>query len=232
MRTDGSNKINAFVVLYRVFERDIKVAWRRRSDIVSVLFFFIIAASLFPLGLGADPKLLHLIAPSVLWVCALLSCMLSLHRMFAADYLDGTLEQLLLSNQPLMLIVLIKVIAHWVLSGLPLVLVAPLIGLQFDLSLGELEVLAYSLLLGTPTLSLIGGVGAALTLGVRNGGVLIAVLVLPLFIPVLVFGAGAVNSVSIGMSASGGLSLLGAILAFSLVFSPLAISIGLKVALE
>jgi heme exporter protein B len=232
MRTDRSNKINAFVVLYRVFERDIKVAWRRRSDIVSVLFFFIIAASLFPLGLGADPKLLHLIAPSVLWVCALLSCMLSLHRMFAADYLDGTLEQLLLSNQPLMLIVLIKVIAHWVLSGLPLVLVAPLIGLQFDLSLGELEVLAYSLLLGTPTLSLIGGVGAALTLGVRNGGVLIAVLVLPLFIPVLVFGAGAVNSVSIGMSASGGLSLLGAILAFSLVFSPLAISIGLKVALE
>jgi heme exporter protein B len=232
MRTDRSNKINAFVVLYRVFERDIKVAWRRRSDIVSVLFFFIIAASLFPLGLGADPKLLHLIAPSVLWVCALLSCMLSLHRMFAADYLDGTLEQLFLSNQPLMLIVLIKVIAHWVLSGLPLVLVAPLIGLQFDLSLGELEVLAYSLLLGTPTLSLIGGVGAALTLGVRNGGVLIAVLVLPLFIPVLVFGAGAVNSVSIGMSASGGLSLLGAILAFSLVFSPLAISIGLKVALE
>jgi heme exporter protein B len=232
MRTDRSNKINAFVVLYRVFERDIKVAWRRRSDIVSVLFFFIIAASLFPLGLGADPKLLHLIAPSVLWVCALLSCMLSLHRMFAADYLDGTLEQLFLSNQPLMLIVLIKVIAHWVLSGLPLVLVAPLIGLQFDLSSGELEVLAYSLLLGTPTLSLIGGVGAALTLGVRNGGVLIAVLVLPLFIPVLVFGAGAVNSVSIGMSASGGLSLLGAILAFSLVFSPLAISIGLKVALE
>jgi len=226
------SRINAFSVLYRLLERDIKVAWRRRSDIVSVLFFFIIAASLFPLGLGADPKLLHMIAPSVLWVCALLSCMLSLHRMFAADFLDGTLEQLLLSNQPLVLVVLIKVMAHWILAGLPLVLVAPLIGLQFDLSMLELTVLAYSLLLGTPTLSLIGGVGAALTLGVRNGGVLIAVLILPLFIPVLVFGAGAINSVSIGMSASGGLSLLGAMLAFSLVFSPLAISIALKIALE
>lgn len=226
------SRINAYSVLYRLLERDIKVAWRRRSDIVSVLFFFIIAASLFPLGLGADPKLLHMIAPSVLWVCALLSCMLSLHRMFAADFLDGTLEQLLLSNQPLVLVVLIKVMAHWILAGLPLVLVAPLIGLQFDLSMLELKVLAYSLMLGTPTLSLIGGVGAALTLGVRNGGVLIAVLILPLFIPVLVFGAGAINSVSIGMSASGGLSLLGAMLAFSLVFSPLAISIALKIALE
>lgn len=232
MMTKSNSQINAFVVLYRLFERDVRVAWRRRSDIVSVLFFFIIAASLFPLGLGSDPKLLHSIAPSVLWVCALLSCMLSLHRMFAADYIDGTLEQLMLSNQPLVLVVFIKVLAHWVLAGLPLVMVAPLIGLQFDLSMIELKVLAYSLLLGTPTLSLIGGIGAALTLGVRNGGVLIAVLVLPLFIPVLVFGAGAVNSVSIGMSANGGLSLLGAMFAFSLVFAPIAISLGLKVAIE
>jgi heme exporter protein B len=230
--TQSNRSISASLVLYRLFERDIRVAWRRRSDVVSMLFFFIIAASLFPLGLGSDPKLLHLMAPSVLWVCALLSCMLSLHRMFAADYIDGTLEQLMFSNQPLLLVVLVKVAAHWVLAGLPLLLVAPLIGLQFDLSLAELKVLAYSLLLGTPTLSLIGGIGAALTLGVRNGGVLIAVLVLPLFIPVLVFGAGAVNSVSIGMSASGGLSLLGAMLALALVFSPLAISIALKIAIE
>ncbi len=230
--TQSNRSISASLVLYRLFERDIRVAWRRRSDVVSMLFFFIIAASLFPLGLGSDPKLLHLMAPSVLWVCALLSCMLSLHRMFAADYIDGTLEQLMFSNQPLLLVVLVKVAAHWVLAGLPLLLVAPLIGLQFDLSLVELKVLAYSLLLGTPTLSLIGGIGAALTLGVRNGGVLIAVLVLPLFIPVLVFGAGAVNSVSIGMSASGGLSLLGAMLALALVFSPLAISIALKIAIE
>jgi heme exporter protein B len=230
--TQSNPRINALLVLYRLFERDIRVAWRRRSDVISMLFFFMIAASLFPLGLGSDPKLLHLMAPSVLWVCALLSCMLSLHRMFAADYIDGTLEQLMLTNQPLLLIVFIKVVAHWVLAGLPLLLVAPLIGLQFDLSLAELKVLAYSLLLGTPTLSFIGGIGAALTLGVRNGGVLIAVLVLPLFIPVLVFGAGAVNSVAIGMSASGGLSLLAAMFALNLVFAPLAISLALKIALE
>ncbi|MEE9331278.1 MAG: heme exporter protein CcmB [Methylophilaceae bacterium] len=216
----------------RVFMRDITVAWRRRSDILSVFFFFIIAASLFPLGLGADPKLLHAIAPSVLWVCALLSCMLSLPRMFAADYVDGTLEQLIISNQPTLLIALMKILAHWVLSGLPLVLIAPLIGLQFGLNTEELKVLALSLLLGTPTLSLIGSIGAALTLGLRGGGVLIALLVLPLYIPVLVFGAGAVNAVFIGMSATGGLSLLGAMLAFALTFAPLTASYALKVAVE
>ncbi len=218
--------------MYHVFLRDITVAWRRRSDIMSVFFFFIIAASLFPLGLGSDAKLLHAIAPSVLWVCALLSCMLSLPRIFDADYVDGTLEQLIMSNQPTILIVLMKTLAHWVLSGLPLILVAPVIGLQFNLNASELQVLALSLLLGTPTLSLIGSIGAALTLGLRGGGVLIALLVLPLFIPVLVFGAGAVNAVSIGMSANGGLSLLGAMLAFSLVFAPLTASYALKVAVE
>lgn len=219
-------------LMIRVFMRDITVAWRRRSDIMSVFFFFIIAASLFPLGLGADPKLLHAIAPSVLWVCALLSCMLSLPRMFAADYIDGTLEQLIISNQPTLLIALMKILAHWVLSGLPLVLIAPLIGLQFNLSGDELQVLALSLLLGTPTLSLIGGIGAALTLGLRGGGVLIALLVLPLYIPVLVFGAGSVNAVTIGMSASGGLSLLGALLALAMVFAPLTASYALKIAVE
>ena len=229
---ETNHHIGALYVLYRVFMRDIRVAWRRRSDIASVFFFFIIAASLFPLGLGADPKLLHAIAPSVLWVCALLSCMLSLPRMFAADYADGTLEQLIMSNQPTLLIVLMKILAHWVLSGLPLVLVAPLIGLQFDLSVNELKVLALSLLIGTPTLSLIGSIGAALTLGVRGGGVLIALLILPLYIPTLVFGAGAVNAVSTGMSASGGLSLLGAMLALALVFAPLAASVSLKIAVE
>lgn len=227
-----SSSISALTLLYRVFQRDIRVAWRRRSDIASVFFFFIIAASLFPLGLGVDPKLLHAIAPSVLWVCALLSCMLSLPRMFAADYADGTLEQLIIANQPTLLIVLMKTLAHWVLSGLPLVLIAPLIGLQFDLNVSELKVLGLSLLIGTPTLSLIGSIGAALTLGVRGGGVLIALLILPLYIPTLVFGAGAVNAVSTGMSASGGLSLLGAILALAFVFAPLASSVALKIAVE
>jgi len=228
----SSQRISTLSVMSRIFMRDITVAWRRRSDVFSVFFFFIIAASLFPLGLGADPKLLHAIAPSVLWVCALLSCMLSLPRMFATDYVDGTLEQLIISNQPTILITLMKILAHWVLSGLPLVLIAPLIGLQFGLSAVELEVLALSLLLGTPTLSLIGSVGAALTLGLRGGGVLIALLILPLYIPVLVFGAGAVNAVFVGMSADGGLSLLGAMLAFALIFAPLTTSYALKVAME
>ena len=225
-------QLGTLAVLYRVLARDIRVALRRQSDVAAVFFFFIIAASLFPLGSGADPKLLQAMAPSVLWVTALLSCMLSLSRMYASDHADGTLEQILLSNQPMVLIVLMKILAHWVLSGLPLVLVAPLIGVQFNLSGAELQTLACSLLMGTLALSLIGSIGAALTLGIRGTGVLIAILVLPLYIPVLVFGAGAVNAVSIGMSANGALTLLGAVLAIALVFSPLASAAALLIALE
>lgn len=225
-------ELSTFSVLYRILARDIKVALRRQSDVAAVFFFFIIAASLFPLGSGADPKLLKAMAPSVLWVTALLSCMLSLSRMYASDHADGTLEQMMLSNQPTVLIVLMKILAHWMLSGLPLVFVAPLIGLQFNLSAVELQVLAVSLLMGTLALSLIGSIGAALTLGIRGTGVLIAILVLPLYIPVLVFGAGAVNAVSIGMSSNGALSLLGAVLAIALVLSPLASAAALKIALE
>ena len=228
----ASKTIGTFSVLCRILKRDIQVALRRQSDVMAVFFFFIIAASLFPLGSGSDPKLLSAMAPSELWVTALLSCMLSLPRIFASDYADGTLEQILLSNQPTVLIVLMKIFAHWVLSGLPLVLVAPLIGLQFNLTGDQLQVLALSLLLGTLALSLIGSIGAALTLGIRGTGVLIAILVLPLYIPVLVFGAGAVNAVAIGMSPSGALSLLGGVLALALVFAPLASSAALKIALE
>jgi heme exporter protein B len=219
-------------VLYRILARDIRVALRRQSDVAAVFFFFIIAASLFPLGSGADPKLLNAMAPSVLWVTALLSCMLSLSRMYASDYADGTLEQIVISNQPMVLMVLMKILAHWILSGLPLVFVAPLIGLQFNLGGAQLQVLAISLLMGTLALSLIGSIGAALTLGIRGTGVLIALLVLPLYIPVLVFGAGAVNAVSIGMSPNGALSLLGAVLAVALVFAPLASAASLRIALE
>ncbi|HNV87711.1 MAG TPA: heme exporter protein CcmB [Methylotenera sp.] len=224
--------LSTFSVLYRILARDIQVALRRQSDVAAVFFFFIIAASLFPLGSGADPKLLSAMAPSVLWVMALLSCMLSLSRMFSSDYADGTLEQMMISNQPVVLIVLMKILAHWILSGLPLVFVAPLIGLQFNLGGAELQILAASLLMGTLALSLIGSIGAALTLGIRGTGVLIAILVLPLYIPVLVFGAGAVNAVSIGMSPNGALSLLGAVLSMALVFAPLASAAALKIALE
>ena len=231
-RIETNKQIGTLSVLWHIFVRDIKVALRRQSDVTAVFFFFIIAASLFPLGSGSDPKLLSAMAPSVLWVTALLSCMLSLPRIFANDYADGTLEQMLLSNQPTMLIVLMKILAHWLLSGLPLVLVVPIIGLQFNLSGDQLQVLALSLLMGTLALSLIGSIGAALTLGIRGTGVLIAILVLPLYIPVLVFGSGAVNAVAIGLSPNGALSLLGGVLAMALVFAPLASSAALKIALE
>src|SRR5438876_828281 len=151
--------------------RDLLVAWRRRSDVATALLFFVIVTSLFPLGIGAEPDLLRSIAPGVIWVAALLSCMLSLGRLFAADHADGTLEQLLLSSEPLGVIAAAKALAHWLVSGLPLVLIAPLIALQYDLAAPLYPVLALSLLLGTPVLSLIGAIGAALTLGLRGGGV-------------------------------------------------------------
>jgi heme exporter protein B len=212
--------------------RDLLLAARRSADVASVLFFFIIAASLFPLGVGADPALLRAVAPGVLWVAALLSTMLSLGRMFSADHADGTLEQLMLSPQPLVLTVAIKTLAHWLVSGLPLVFLAPVLGVQFDLAMREILVLTVSLLLGTPVLSLIGAIGAALTLGVRGGGVLVSLLVLPLYIPVLIFGAGAVTASASGLGAQAGLSLVGAMLALAAVFAPYAAAAALRIAME
>jgi heme exporter protein B len=212
--------------------RDLLLAARRSADVASVLFFFIIAASLFPLGVGADPVLLRAVAPGVLWVAALLSTMLSLGRLFSADYADGTLEQIMLSPQPLVLTVAIKTLAHWMVSGLPLVFLAPVLGLQFDLASREIVVLTVSLLLGTPVLSLIGAIGAALTLGVRGGGVLVSLLVLPLYIPVLIFGAGAVTASASGLGAQAGLSLVGAMLVLSAVFAPYAAAAALRIAME
>lgn len=224
--------MNTASILRCLLWRDIQLVLRRRSDVVATLFFFVIAVSLFPLGVGAEPALLRAIGPGVLWVAALLSAMLSLGRLFAADFSDGTLEQLLLSPVPLMLAVAVKVAAHWLVSGLPLVVLAPLLGLQFDLSPQALWVLTFSLLLGTPLLSLIGAIGAALTLGVRGAGVLVAVLVLPLYIPVLIFGAGAVAASATGISPQGALSLLGALLALGAVFGPYAAAAALRISLE
>lgn len=219
-------------ILYCILWRDIQLVLRRRSDVAITLFFFIVTISLFPLGVGADPNLLANIGAGILWVTALLSTMLSLGRLFAPDYADGTLEQLLLSPVSLPLAVAMKILAHWLVSGLPLVLLAPVLGLQFDMSSRELEVLTYSLLLGTPLLSLIGAIGAALTLATRGAGALIAVLVLPLYIPVLIFGAGAVSASASGMSPEGALSLLAALLILGLVFVPYATASALRMALE
>jgi heme exporter protein B len=215
-----------------VFHRDVLQAWRRRADWLTTFFFFIIVVSLFPLGVGPETALLRTMAPGIVWVAALLAAMLSLPRVFGTDFADGTLEQLALAPQPLPFLVLAKVLAHWLLSGVPLALMAPVLALQFGLDGEPVMVLFVALLLGTPCLSLIGAVGAALTLGVRGGGVLIALLVLPLYIPVLIFGAGAVEATVAGTGGSGHLSLLGAGLLVALVLTPWATAAALRVALE
>jgi len=221
-----------FNAFYTVVMRDLLLAMRHRSDILTTLFFFVIAISLFPLGVGPDLDTLREIAPGVFWVAALLASMLALERLFAIDYADGTLEQLLLTPQPTGILVLAKVFAHWLITGVPLVLLSPLLGLQYDLSSEALQVMMLTLLLGTPSLSLIGAIGAALTLGLRGGGVLVSLLVLPLYIPVLIFGAGAVEATVSGLGGSGHLSMLGAILLLALVMSPLATVAALRVSAE
>ncbi|WP_298213153.1 heme exporter protein CcmB [Acidovorax sp.] len=219
-------------VLLAMLRREIALALRQKGEVLTPLVFFIVIASLFPLGVGPESSLLQRMAPGVLWVSALLAAMLSLQRMFASDYADGSLEQMLLSPTPLALLVAAKALSHFVLSGLPLVLVAPVLGLQFGLDGQSLGILMLSLLLGTPTLSLVGSIGAALTLGVRGAGVLLSLLVLPLYIPVLIFGAGAVEADASGLGASGHLSLLAALLVLSIFFAPLATTAALKISLE
>lgn len=218
--------------VFAIMRRDLLIVMRRKSEVLTALFFFVIVSSLFPLGIGPEPALLRKIAPGVLWVGALLATMLGLQRMFSADYADGTLEQMVISPTPLVLLIGGKIAAHWLVSGLPLVLVAPLLGLQFDLDMDALGILVVTLLLGTPLLSLIGSIGAALTLGVRGGGVLLSLLVLPLYIPTLIFGAGAVEAHISGLGAGGHLSLLAAILLLAGFFAPWATAAALRIALE
>lgn len=215
-----------------IIKRDLLLAMRRQSDVFTILFFFIIVVSLFPLSVGPEMNMLRTMAPGVVWVAALLASMLSLGRMFSNDYVDGTLEQMLLSPQSLSLLVLGKALAHWLVTGIPLVLMAPILGIQYDLPIEALFVLTITLLLGTPVLSLIGAIGAALTLGLRGGGVLVSLLVLPLYIPVLIFGAGAVEANMAGVGYDAHLSLIGAFLLMSLVFAPWAAASSLRVSLE
>jgi heme exporter protein B len=219
-------------LLSLVIHRDLVLAMRRRADVLTTLIFFVIVVSLFPLGVGPEMDMLRKMAPGVVWVAALLASMLSLGRMFSADYLDGTLEQMMLVPQSLSVLVLAKILAHWMVSGLPLVIMAPVLGLQFDMSAQALWVLIAALLLGTPILSMIGAVGAALTLGLRGGGALVSLLVLPLCIPVLIFGAGAVEAVVSGTSVGSHLSLLGALLVMALVFTPWVTALALRISVE
>ena len=221
-----------FSAFRTIVARDLVLAMRRRSDVLTTIFFFVIVVSLFPLGIGPELDTLRLIAPGVFWVAALLASMLALEKLFFVDFQDGALEQMLLVPQPLSILVLGKVLAHWLITGLPLVLLSPLLGLQYDLSTDTIGVMMLTLLVGTPALSLIGAIGAALTLGLRGGGVLVSLLVLPLYIPILIFGAGAVEAEVSGLGGVGHLSMLGAILLLAVLAAPLATAAALRISAE
>jgi len=214
---------------FHLLQRDVRLASRRPLDALLPVAFFVLAASLFPLGVGPEPQTLQQIAPGVVWVCALLSAMLSLATLYGGDYADGSLEQMLLSGHSAVLLTLAKALAHWLLTGLPLLLVAPLLGVLFGMDADPIKALCLSLLLGTPILSLFGGLGAAITLGLRNGAVLILLLVLPLCMPVLIFGAGAVAALQSGISPAGHFSLLAALLLLSLLGVPVATAAALRI---
>jgi heme exporter protein B len=217
--------------LWAVFQRDLRIALRRKSDTMAALFFFVVVSALFPLGVGPEPEMLRIMAPGVIWVAALLASMLSLARMFTDDYADGTLEQLVLSAYPLPLLVTGKIAAHWLASGLLLTAISPLLALQFNLTGAGTVTLLWSLLLGTPLLSLVGAIGAALTVGVRGAAVLVAVLVLPLYVPVLIFGVGAVLAAG-DPSSSANLSLLAAMLLAGMFLAPFGVAAALRIAVE
>ena len=212
--------------------RDLRLALRSKAELGVQLLFYVVVVSLFPLGVGADPMLLRALGPGVLWVAALLASLLSLPRLFAADFADGTLEQIALSPYPLQALISGKILAHWLTTGVPLAALSPLLALQFGLDGSELVALAAGLVLGTPTLSLLGAIGAALTLGLRAGGALLALLILPLYVPILIFGAGTVEATRAGLAVEGGLSVLGAALLAALVGAPLASAAAVRIALD
>jgi heme exporter protein B len=216
----------------RIVGRDLRLALRQRSDASMVVLFFVLTTALFPFGVGPEPNLLARMAPGVIWVTALLAVLLSLERLFLADYEDGALELLALSPTPLELTVLAKVAAHWLTTGLPLIAAAPIIALLYNMDAAGLPMLILAMLLGSPSLSLIGAIGAALTLGTRRGGVLIPLLVLPLNVPILIFGVAAIDAAMAGLSARPHLLFLGALFLVSLLVAPLAGAAALRQALE
>lgn len=223
------SQTSTFSAFVGVLKRDLRLGFRHRNELLNPILFFILVVSLFPLGVGPSPKILAEIAPGVIWVAALLATLLSMERLFRSDFEDGSLEQLLLSPHPLTVLVLAKVFAHWLTTGLPLLLVSPLLGVLLYLPTDGIKVLPLTLLLGTPILSLVGAIGVGLTVGLRRGGVLLTLLVLPLYVPVLIFGTSAVAAGAMGFAVSGQLALLGAMLALALTLSPLAIAAGLRI---
>ncbi|MCG8537829.1 MAG: heme exporter protein CcmB [Pseudomonadales bacterium] len=215
-----------------IMKRDLTVAFRQRSDLVNPLFFFIMVIAMFPLGVGPEPGTLEKIAPGVIWIAALLSTLLSVDSLFRQDFDDGSLELILLSPQPLFVVVFGKVVAHWLITALPLILVAPVLSVMLYMDWDTVSVTVYSLLLGTPILSMISAIGAGLTVGLRKGGVLIAVIALPLYVPVLIFGTSAVQAASMGLPYVGQLAYLAAFLVLALTFAPFAIAAGLRISVN
>lgn len=221
-----------FELFLCVVRRDLLLALRQKSDLIQTVFFFAVVVTLVPLGVGSEATLLRSMAPGVVWVAALLAALLSLPRIFALDWRDGTLEQMVLSSEPLLVIVLGKVLAHWLVTGIPITLFAALFGVMFDLPGLETVVLMASLLLGTPVLSLVGAIGAALTLGLRGGSVLMSLLVLPLYIPTLIFGAGAAIQYSLALDPTAYLMVVGAFSLFALAAAPWATAAALRIAMQ
>ncbi len=221
--------MKAFLALLK---RDLLLAYRNRGELANPMLFFIIVVSLFPLAVSPESEKLSIMAAGVIWVAALLATLLSIERIFRSDFDDGTLEQILLSPQPMPILMLAKVTAHWLVTGLPLILVTPLLAMLMHLPMEALGVLMLTLLLGTPVLSLVGAIGVALTIGLRRGGMLLTLLVLPLYTPVLIFGANAVQATMMGLGISGQMYLMAAILILALTLAPLAIGAALKISVS
>lgn len=219
-------------VFYWIWRRDLRLALRNKTDLISPLMFFIVTASLFPLGTGAERELLQALGPGVIWVAALLAALLGLDRMFDGDYGDGTLEQMLLSVEPLTVIVAAKMAAHWTITGLPLALVSPLLGLQYGMPVSAWPVIVLSIALGSVTLSALGAAGAGLALGLRGRNVLVPVLVLPLCVPVLVFGAASAGAAAVGGSAAAPLMLLAAMALAAVAVLPYLTALALRIAMD
>ena len=219
----------AFALLLK---RDLLLAVRHRGEMINPLLFFVLVTSLFPLGIGANPSLLQAVGPGVIWVAALLAALLSLDNIFRSDFEDGTLEQFLLSSHPVSVLVLAKVLAHWLITGLPLLLISPLLGVLLGLPAAGIKTLLITLLLGTPVLSLLGAVGVALTVGLRKGGMILSLLVLPLYVPLLIFAASAVDTAAAGLPVTAHLSLISALLVLALSLSPLATAAALRISLS
>ncbi|OZN24817.1 heme exporter protein CcmB [Actinobacillus seminis] len=220
------------MVFIEIIKRELKIAFRKKAEIFNPLWFFLIVLTLFPLVIGPDPKLLAKIAPGIAWVAALLSALLSFERLFRDDFIDGSLEQLMLSAQPLVVVCLAKVLAHWLLTGLPLILLSPIAALLLALEIKIWWALVFTLLLGTPILSCIGAIGVALTVGLRKGGVLLSLLIVPLFIPVLIFAAAVLDAAALNLSYNGQLAILGAMLVAAITLTPFAVAAALRVSLD